>query len=845
MSLQNEILNIKNSNYAKECFDKALEIGFNFKLNNVFKEKKYELSNFNELLQLPINGIELKNLLTIFEKDFLPFCSNFGNETFMGFPDSGNSIGGICGAIIADFLQQNLINSNFCAPIATYMEIAVIKWFREILGYKIKPINDIWDIGGIITYGGTGSNSTAMMLARENYRNNTMKEGIKDPRNYKVIIPKGIGHYSIKSSCMWLGCGDNIIEVETDNFRYNLNKLEKVLIENKGKIMAVVAYVGDSRTMTIENLKGLYNTVRKIDKNIWLHADACHGFSLAFSNRLKKKIEGIELFDSISTDPHKVLTIPYCVSALLIKDPEKFRLITSYSDLIMNEPFSLGKITPFIGSKSWVSLKIWFMIKNIGIQKIGEIIEKRCEMALKFGEMIKETNDFILLNDININSVVFMYKGDIDKINDIEKLNIINKKIHTKMLDDGLYHLHLFSLADDKGVIKKGEIINPLRYMSGNPNINEDTLKNVLQYIRKIAKNEDNKLTHLIINKEIKINEKLNFAENRNVYMPNKEMEKALQEAIKHIYEYPDYKNIEINKSISKYFNINKENFIITKGSLEGINHLVRIFIKKKISLFEPTFWGFKDSLIRNDVKLINIESLDNNLNYNLDKLYDASKSSELIYICNPNNPTLSFLDKKDLIKLIAQNPNCHYIIDETMLIFDNNFWEKTLCQEVKNFNNFSVIISLSKFFGIAGIRAGILFSNKEIINQVNKLNVPYNIGIIEQYVLPVALSNKKYANDSIIKIKENREYLINELRKIGCNIIDGNTNFILVEFPKAYDTNNLAEYLQNKNIYVRNIKEAYPKLIGNWLRISINTIENNKILIKEIKKYMELKITI
>lgn len=489
-----EIINKNNIEYAQSCFDEALKLGFDFKLNNNFKEKKYKEENFEELLKTPINGTELKELLKKFQTEILPYCSNFGNENFMGFPDAGNSIAGISGAILADFLQQNLINSSFCAPIATYMEIAVIKWFRELLGYDIKQINNIWDVGGVITYGGTGSNATAMLLARENFRKNTMQNGVDNPSDYKVIIPKGIGHYSIKSSCMWLGCGNNVIEVETENFRYNLEELQKTLKENKGKIMCVVAYVGDSRTMTIENLKEVHKIVKEEDSNIWLHADACHGFSLAFSKKLKRKIEGIELFDSISTDPHKVLTIPYCVSALLVKEPEKFKLVTSTSDLIMQEDFAWGQITPFIGSKSWVSLKIWFAIQNLGVDKIGKIIEERCNMAVKFADIIKSTNDFILLNDVNINSVVFMYVKDKNKIKeyDINELNEINIKIHERMMDEGKYHLHKFSLPDDKGVIKKGATIYPLRYMSGNPNISEKTLTDVLDYIRKIAKDLNN-----------------------------------------------------------------------------------------------------------------------------------------------------------------------------------------------------------------------------------------------------------------------------------------------------------------------------------------------------------------
>ncbi|MDD4188208.1 MAG: pyridoxal-dependent decarboxylase [Bacilli bacterium] len=484
-----EILSKDTKDYSKICLEKVINMGIDFKLNNKFKEKNYDISNFSELLEIPNKGTELNELLDYFKNEIMPYCSNFSNEKFMSFPDSGNSTAAISGAILSDFLQQNLINSSFCAPIATHMEIAVIKWLRELLGYEIKEIKNIWDVGGVITYGGTGSNATAMLLARENHNSKTMIEGVKSPENYKVVIPKGIAHYSIRSSLMWIGCGNNILEVPTKDYRYNLDELKKTLIENKGKIMSVVCYVGDSRTQSIDNLTEIYKLVKEIDENIWLHADACHGFSLAFSKKLKCKIEGIQYFDSISTDPHKVLATPYCISALLIKDPENFKLVTSSSDLIMQEDYAFGQVTPFIGSKSWVSLKLWFMIKNIGIEKIGQMIEKRCEMAQYLSKKIINSNDFVLLNSVNINSVVFMYVQDKEKLDsiNIKKINEKNIDIHKQLSEEGIYHLHQFSLTDDNGIIKQGEVLFPLRYMSGNPNITKKDIDDMLTYLRKLA----------------------------------------------------------------------------------------------------------------------------------------------------------------------------------------------------------------------------------------------------------------------------------------------------------------------------------------------------------------------
>lgn len=484
------ILNLKNKEFAKDELKKIVDMGIDFKCQQEFAKKQFSTSQINKILEIPKNGENLDDLINYFKEDILPYCSNFSTTNFMGFPDAGNSIAGLSGAVMADFLQQNLINSSFCAPIATYMEIAVIKWLREVVGYRIKKIDNIFDVGGIITYGGTGSNAAAMMLARENHINTTMKNGVQNPSEYKVIIPKGIGHYSIRSSCMWIGCGDNIIEVPTNNFKYDLDELKKAIKENKGKIMCVVAYVGDSRTMSIDNLRAVHDIVKAEDENIWLHADACHGFSLAFSEKLKERIDGLNLFDSISTDPHKVLMIPYTLSALLIKDPEKMKMISSTSDLIMQEPFAFGQITPFIGSKSWVSLKAWFVMKNIGVDEIGHIVEKRCEMAKYLGDKIEETKDFMLLNEININSVMFMYVGNKENIKfSLEQLNRINKKIKEVIDREKLYYLHQFSIPDNLGKIEKDSIIYPLRYMSGNDNIEREEINKMICYVRNIAEN--------------------------------------------------------------------------------------------------------------------------------------------------------------------------------------------------------------------------------------------------------------------------------------------------------------------------------------------------------------------
>ena len=122
------------------------------------------------------------------------------------------------------------------------------------------------------------------------------------------------------------------------------------------------------------------------------------------------------------------------------------------------------------------------------------MIEKRHELALYLEKRISEEKDFILLNKVQINSVAFMYIGNIN-IRDIDTLNLINKKIHDLILSEGLFHLHQFSVPDS-GVIKKDEILFPLRYMNGNPNTTKNEIENVIKYVRNLGQKIEKELAN-------------------------------------------------------------------------------------------------------------------------------------------------------------------------------------------------------------------------------------------------------------------------------------------------------------------------------------------------------------
>lgn len=483
-----DILNPDNAGEAERLLQQVLRDGIAFKLQNKVAQKTLRPGEERSFIEpFPEAGIPVEELIRDFRERILPYCTNFSSPQFMSFPDAGNSVAAIAGGIAELMANQNLINQSSCSPVGTFAEISVIRWLREAIGYEVNPeVKDIWDVGGIITPGGTGSNATGILLAREHKFPNTMQNGVTDLDKSYIVVPKGIGHYSVKSAQMWAGLGNRLIEVDTKDFRYDLDELDGVLRERADDVMCLVAYCGDSRTMTVDNFDALADKAKTTSEKIWLHADACHGFSLGFSPRLRGKIKGIEKFDSVTMDPHKVMATPYVISALLTKDPNALKTITSLSDLIMQEPFAFGQVTPFLGSRPWNSLRLWFTMKNAGREGLATMVEHRHNMAIYLAEKLKQDNRFTVINDVGINSVVFLYRGGID-LSDTDKINQLNKRLHDAILTEGKFHLHQFSIPDS-GKIKKGEIIYPLRFITGNLRITTDLIDEMVEYVALVAK---------------------------------------------------------------------------------------------------------------------------------------------------------------------------------------------------------------------------------------------------------------------------------------------------------------------------------------------------------------------
>lgn len=486
-------LNSSNRSTVESLLTEILNLGLDFKLRqqvNHFKSVDDLIRDY--VVDLPSEGADTSQVIE-WVKEMLHDSINFSSTMFMGFPDTGNSVAGLMGSLIEALCQQNLINSDFCARAATFVEISTVRWLRELVGYTIPDqLCSVEDVGGVATTGGTCSNMYGLLMARKNAYPDSYQTGIPTSAKPRILIPAEITHYSVPAAAGLLGFGtDAILKIPTHGFAMDLHQLRDSLkrcLDAGEDIVAVVTNIGDSRTLTIDNLARVTEIVKEISPKTWIHADACNGGQLLFSNKYRQRLAGIELADSITLDPHKVLNVSYTLSYFLFKDPQQAKGFWSSSTLIMRDLWAMGQLTPNIGSKSWSSLKMYLLIRQLGTRKLGEIIDRRIELAHRLRQSLASNPKFRLITDASdINSVPFIYTGG--QSLDPSQLFQLNEEIYGRMLRDGGFYVHGFPIKDDADCLgdQQKNRLFVLRVMTAHPDVTEGDFVALIDQLTKIG----------------------------------------------------------------------------------------------------------------------------------------------------------------------------------------------------------------------------------------------------------------------------------------------------------------------------------------------------------------------
>ena len=244
-----------------------------------------------------------------------------------------------------------------------------------------------------------------------------------------------------------------------------------------------------------------------------------------------------------------------------------------------------------------------------------------------------------------------------------------------------------------------------------------------------------------------------------------------------------------------------------------------------KVIALPPTYGMYKVLANTNDIELINISLLEN-FQPNVDEILSRQNSKiKLLFLCSPNNPTANSFEAKKVEKLIKEFKGI-VVIDEAYIDFST---EESWLSRLNEFPNLIVTQTLSKAYGLAGIRLGICYASEEIIGILNKIKPPYNVNQLTQEAAIKALQNVEKTNQEITTIVAERKELINSLQTI--EIVDkvyaSDANFLLVKVDNA---NQRYNELVKQGIVVRN--RSNQILCENCLRFTVGTSDENEKLI-------------
>lgn len=349
---------------------------------------------------------------------------------------------------------------------ATVLEEKMVHWLSDLF-FKSKQAD------GVFTSGGTQSNFMGLLLARDRFLKrqfnwNAQRNGLPIEASKLRILCSKDAHFTVRQSAFLLGLGEQaVMPVETDSkHRMCVDSLDRCLKEVSEQGLHPFAIVATAGTTDFGSIDPLAEVATRADHNqIWFHVDAAYGGALMLSERHKHQLTGIDLADSISVDFHKLFYQPISCGAFLVKDKSNFDFIKLNADYLNPEDDEETGI-PNLVTKSiqttrrFDALKLFVTFQALGKKTFANMIDYTIKLAKETAIMIEKEPEFELMNQPEINAVVFRYRPEaIEKANDEEWLNRQNGLIRTKLLEQG--HTVLARTRVNKSVYLKLTLLNP------------------------------------------------------------------------------------------------------------------------------------------------------------------------------------------------------------------------------------------------------------------------------------------------------------------------------------------------------------------------------------------------
>jgi histidinol-phosphate aminotransferase len=292
---------------------------------------------------------------------------------------------------------------------------------------------------------------------------------------------------------------------------------------------------------------------------------------------------------------------------------------------------------------------------------------------------------------------------------------------------------------------------------------------------------------------------------------------------------YPTFVPVDLLVALAKFSHWRADGILAGNGSNELIQALLTVTVGQgtKVLISEPTFTLYRLLIEVLGGEVVSLP-LTNTFEYDIEKIKQTAQDVDLVIICSPNNPTGCVIKDEDLKELLS-NFSGLVILDEAY----HEFSRQTVVPLLKQFNNLVVLRTFSKAMAMAGLRVGYLLSHPDLVKEIAKAKLPYNLNFFSLTAAIVAMERFELLSPIIDNLISERERLFQELSKInGLRPIPSQANFILTKTSIA--PSELMSKLQSQEILARDVSR-YP-MLNNFVRFSVGTVGENNELIANLK---------
>ena len=311
---------------------------------------------------------------------------------------------------------------------------------------------------------------------------------------------------------------------------------------------------------------------------------------------------------------------------------------------------------------------------------------------------------------------------------------------------------------------------------------------------------------------------------------------KVLKNFNSNISKYPDGKFIELINTISKKYNCNLNKVICGSRSDEIIQMLCQLFLNKGDEVIVPQYSFLMYRIYAKIVGAKVIYSKEINFKVSIKEiLKKVSKKTKIVFLANPNNPTGTYISKKELLDLRKKlRQNVLLVVDDAYFEYMLNKDYKSGLDLFKNKNNVFILRTFSKIYGLAALRVGWGYGDKKIIKELYKIKPPFNVNKIAQICAKESLTDRKFLQKSVNHNIFWCKRIKKEFEKYNISTNDIGPNFFLLNFSKCkLSAEKVEKKLENYGIILREMK-SYG--IKNCLRLTIGSKKENIFLLKKMK---------